>query len=165
MATEMPPLLNLFATESKGFTYDKSMLAYMRFVISESAETDRIALAKCLAEMKYARFLKTVYWAVIRGHILGTQPKCQRCRLKDTVHIHHRNYRIHGQEHDNIDSLVGLCGACHQRQHGMLEDLKQDVREYQAAIPSQGSNQGSLTHISNFILSVQNLLDGEPERS
>jgi len=161
MAGEMPPMLNLLASECAA-TYDHHGLAYMRFVIRESSESEQEALYKCLTGMKYATFLKTAYWQIIRVYVLALSPKCHRCRLRDSSHVHHRNYRIHGVEHDNTDSLVALCGNCHEREHELLPELAQQAREVQAGMISRGSNQGSLAHISDYILDVHKFLKGDP---
>jgi 5-methylcytosine-specific restriction endonuclease McrA len=151
MATDLSPLLNLLATDAKGTKYDHNSLAYMEFVIREASDEDRRALADCLREMKYSRFLKTVYWAIIRARIMALQPNCQRCRVKRTSMIHHRNYHIHGTEHEHIGSLVGLCGGCHQREHDLLPELSQGTREYQASFVVAGANQGNFVHVSEVV--------------
>ncbi len=110
MAGNLPPMLNLLATDAGGTTYDRMSIEYMRFVIGESSATDQQTLIDCLVALPYPKFLKTVYWQIIRAHVIGKAPKCQRCRVKDAFHVHHRSYRIHGAEHHNTDLLVGLCG-------------------------------------------------------
>ena len=149
--TELPPMLNLLATDANNTTYDRNSLAYMRFVIQESSAQDQAQLVEVLKVMKYPQFLKTVYWRIVKAHVMALQPKCQRCRLKDTRFIHHRNYQIHGMEHDNLGALVGVCGDCHQREHDLLPEVEKEVRETQARFYSESSNQGSMEHISTFL--------------
>src|SRR5690348_14724555 len=139
MAGEMPYMLNLLATEAK-CPYGRAALAYMRFVISESSQEERDALRDCLSAMKYGVFLKTAYWQIVRANVLGVHPMCHRCRVNNASHVHHRNYQTHGMEHDNTDALVGLCGACHQREHALLPEIERDARIYQTALESRGSN-------------------------
>ncbi len=161
MDGELPYMLNLLATEA-ACPYPRAALAYMRFVISESSPEEREALRACLVGMKYERFLKTAYWQIVRANVLGVHPMCHRCRVSQASHVHHRNYRIHGMEHDNTDSLVGLCGKCHQREHELIPQIAQEARHIQATLQSRGSNQGSLSHITDFVQDVQRLIDGDP---
>lgn len=162
MVTDLPPMLNLLATDAKNTTYDHNSLAYMEFVIREASRQDRDTLADCLKRMKYQQFLKTVYWRVIKARIMALQPNCQRCRLKNTSVIHHRNYAIHGHEHENMEALVGVCGDCHQREHNLLPELSIEAKERQAVIPIVGSNQGGLSHISTFLRGLE-FADGQTE--
>ena len=75
-------------------------------------------IIKTLAEIPYKDFLQTIYWNVIREYMLSqAKYKCQLCTLKDELHVHHKTYEHHGQEHLYLEDLIVLCKKCHSKFH------------------------------------------------
>ena len=71
-----------------------------------------------LRTMPYANFLQTHYWKVIRRYILHTQHGCAVCaRQNIPIHVHHKTYMHHGEEHIYPEDLVALCATCHAKFH------------------------------------------------
>jgi hypothetical protein len=71
-----------------------------------------------LAAMSYEKFLKTSYWDIIRKYKLyKSKFKCSLCDKDGMLHVHHKTYEHHGEEHNNLDDLIVLCKACHEKFH------------------------------------------------
>lgn len=72
-----------------------------------------------IKQMKYQDFLRTPYWKVVSQQVReDAGNKCQICNDgSKTLHVHHRNYSIHGMEHDNLKDLICLCEDCHAKFH------------------------------------------------
>ena len=43
---------------------------------------------------------------------------CEDCELRQGIHAHHRVFRSQGGN-DTAESLMWLCGACHDKRHGI----------------------------------------------
>ncbi len=74
-------------------------------------------------------FHQTLYWKVIREYLIHSRGyrcesnQCQRFWAggsmygNDALEIHHKQYRIHGEEHRHLDTLYVLHRECHQACH------------------------------------------------
>jgi len=73
---------------------------------------------------KYSEFLKTAYWRNTRKMILLRDGnKCTKCGCKQALQIHHKTYKNHLNEQDNLDDLITLCVACHYNAHKALKHV------------------------------------------
>jgi len=78
-----------------------------------------------LCRMTYDRFLKTIYWFVIREYLIGqNQGKCSHCGFAAHLNVHHSSYDHHGSEHQFLGDLTVLCESCHQKQHVPPGDIE-----------------------------------------
>jgi len=75
-----------------------------------------------LIKLPYNEFLKTEYWQIIRAFKLyKANYKCQLCRAKAEMHVHHSTYKYHGEELTYwATHLIVLCKNCHAKHHDKL---------------------------------------------
>ena len=83
-------------------------------------------------------FHQTLYWKVIREYLIHSRGyrcesnRCQRLRAggsmygNDALEIHHKQYRIHGEEHRHLDTLYVLHRECHQACHPEGRNARED---------------------------------------
>lgn len=72
-----------------------------------------------LIKMPYKEFLMTPYWQAVSWAVRRRYSnKCALCASDGRLHVHHRDYGIHGCEHLYLDELVALCQKCHAAFHG-----------------------------------------------
>jgi 5-methylcytosine-specific restriction endonuclease McrA len=65
----------------------------------------------------YVIYLRSPLWRVRRWMwIVRGGGRCQRCRSRRRLTIHHRTYRRLG--HERRADVTVLCWDCHRRQHG-----------------------------------------------
>jgi len=84
-----------------------------------NADVNWTAIEDHIKGMDYQDFLATPYWKAIAAHTkYKAGYRCQVCNSGAYLNTHHRNYDIHGREHDNINELIVLCNKCHQKFHG-----------------------------------------------
>lgn len=75
-----------------------------------------------LQAMPYDEFLQTIYWDIIRGYKLyKAHYKCELCNQNGQLHVHHKTYENHGNEHEHLDDLIVLCRDCHAKFHNKLD--------------------------------------------
>jgi 5-methylcytosine-specific restriction endonuclease McrA len=76
-----------------------------------------------LRTMPFAEYRKQREWQVRRVQALTrARYRCQMCSSHDaTLDVHHNNYQNYGDERP--EDLVVLCRLCHQKFHGVLEDV------------------------------------------
>ncbi len=80
--------------------------------------------------MDYYEFLKTPYWKAISAHAkYKAGYRCQLCNNSYYLVTHHRNYAIHGREHDYMNELIVLCRICHNKFHEQIPKFKRETRE------------------------------------
>jgi hypothetical protein len=71
-----------------------------------------------LATLPYHRFLRTVYWNLIRQSLfLERGVECELCHSSDFLQIHHRTYIHRGREHEHLGDLLILCARHHTAFH------------------------------------------------
>jgi 5-methylcytosine-specific restriction endonuclease McrA len=64
----------------------------------------------------YMVYLRSPLWRLrLRIWILRAGGRCQRCRSRRRLTIHHRTYRRLG--HERRSDVTVLCWRCHRRQH------------------------------------------------
>lgn len=67
-------------------------------------------------------YLISDHWQKKRAEALAhANWACQLCNQKELLNVHHRTYENLGCE--NIQDLIVLCGLCHDKFHGELEEL------------------------------------------
>lgn len=68
---------------------------------------------------KYADYLRSPLWRWVRDLVRqrsgGT---CERCGFSQAAHTHHQTYDSVYREYDDLQSLVAVCGECHDAIHG-----------------------------------------------
>jgi hypothetical protein len=75
-------------------------------------------LAKKAKGLPYPIFLKSKYWAAVRTIILNRDNKsCKSCGSKFQLHVHHKTYNNHFNEHNHLADMVTLCHLCHKKEH------------------------------------------------
>lgn len=81
-----------------------------------------------IRSMPYYDFLNTPYWKAIADHTkYKAGYRCQLCNSNHKLATHHRNYRIHGFEHANMQELIVICESCHNKFHDRLPKAKPDL--------------------------------------
>jgi 5-methylcytosine-specific restriction endonuclease McrA len=70
-----------------------------------------------------AKYREQKEWKVRRTEALTRAGyKCQMCSSHDaTLDVHHNCYQNYGDERP--EDLVVLCRSCHQKFHGVVEDV------------------------------------------
>lgn len=72
-----------------------------------------------LRKMKYADYLKSEYFQNFRLKVLKSRRyKCERCKGKYRLQIHHKHYASLGNE--KLNDVMVLCITCHERMHFTL---------------------------------------------
>lgn len=66
--------------------------------------------------MEYSDYLKTEHWKLISGAKRQINPRCQRCRSKEELEVHHKFYRSNWYD-TKIQDLETLCHGCHVTHH------------------------------------------------
>ena len=76
-----------------------------------------------LRKMPFAEYRKQPEWQVQRVQALTrARYRCQMCSSHDaTLDVHHNSYQNYGDERP--EDLVVLCRSCHQKSHGVMEDV------------------------------------------
>jgi hypothetical protein len=78
----------------------------------------QVSTIESLKTMPYSEFLTTEYWDIIRKFMLDqARFKCQLCNSNGTLHVHHKTYDHHGNEHNHLEDLIVLCEGCHRKFH------------------------------------------------
>lgn len=73
----------------------------------------------------YNVFIRGAYWKLVRNIILKRDEKtCQKCGSKEKLQVHHKTYKNHLREHENLQDLVTLCENCHKKEHGIVPNYK-----------------------------------------
>lgn len=68
----------------------------------------------------YSEFLKSGYWIMVRNKILKRDNNsCVDCRETKNLHVHHKTYIHHFNEHEHLSDLITLCKSCHERIHSI----------------------------------------------
>jgi hypothetical protein len=66
----------------------------------------------------YNVFLKGKYWEMIRNAVvLRDDNKCMGCGTSLELHVHHKTYTNHLNEHNHLEDLITLCKYCHDKEH------------------------------------------------
>ena len=69
----------------------------------------------------YQAFLTSPYWQEVRVLVLERDGHaCTRCKVAESLHVHHRSYAHHGREKEYLGDLETLCEVCHKAGHGLL---------------------------------------------
>lgn len=81
--------------------------------------------------MLYRDYLLSPQWKLRRLEALKARAfRCQNCRTKKGLNVHHRHYRTLGAE--SLEDLDVLCEDCHKKAHyfksGKKRNLYRDVR-------------------------------------
>ena len=93
------------------------------FVATKKKKKKRVGLSyKGVPILKksctYVDFLKSKYWHVIRLKVLKRDKyTCQHCSKKVKLHVHHKTYKHHLEEHKYMNDLISLCERCHDNAH------------------------------------------------
>ena len=81
----------------------------------------------------YTLYLESKQWAERRAlAIHAANGKCQSCGGRNSLNVHHRNYKRLGKERPT--DLIVLCRDCHDILHGSGLPLNAEVYEIQAAM-------------------------------
>jgi hypothetical protein len=68
---------------------------------------------KCYSDIQLNLY-RTRYWALVRQAVLARDSAtCFRCQ-GNAGYVHHLSYDFFGEDHLHPDSLVSVCGPCHQ---------------------------------------------------
>ena len=81
--------------------------------------------------MNYKRYIRTLYWGIIRGWMTSQTPRCAQCGNPGRLQIHHKTYDHRGSEHLNLQDLEVICSLCHKSEHDLTspeEEKKIDAR-------------------------------------
>jgi hypothetical protein len=78
---------------------------------------------KSLLKLTYKEFLSTRYWKCISLFLRGCFKKCE-CGCADNLHVHHKNYKYIGIDHEHMNVLEVLCEDCHMIEHKKHPELK-----------------------------------------
>jgi len=66
----------------------------------------------------YHKFLRGAYWTYVRRIILKRDnSECQKCNATKKLKVHHKTYKNHFNEHNNLQDLITLCENCHSIEH------------------------------------------------
>lgn len=61
-------------------------------------------------------YLRSRHWRTLRREkIADVGYKCQRCKTRERLDVHHLTYSRLG--HERLSDLKVLCRACHQKEH------------------------------------------------
>jgi len=75
-----------------------------------------------LKGMDYQDFLSTFYWEIVRKYkMVRAGYKCELCNENGVLHVHHKTYEHHGEEHSHLEDLIVLCKDCHAKFHNIAE--------------------------------------------
>ena len=81
-------------------------------------------------ELKYKSFLKSKYWLRVRDMVIERDGNaCTTCKATKHLVVHHKTYKHHGDEENNLSDLITLCSDCHESIH----DLKRKKKEERIA--------------------------------
>lgn len=106
--------------------WNREVSAKRRIDLVRYTDVNWAAISDHIKGMNYRDFLATPYWKAIAAHAkYKAGYRCQLCNSHLSLSTHHRNYAIHGKEHDHINELIVLCNHCHQKFHGKQETLIQ----------------------------------------
>lgn len=72
---------------------------------------------KKLFNKPYKEFLKSKYWKGVRILVLIRDNYTCVCGSKKKLHVHHKTYDNHFDEHNHLEDLVTLCKVCHEKEH------------------------------------------------
>lgn len=66
----------------------------------------------------YPKFIRGSYWRWVRNMVLQRDNStCQNCFSTINLHVHHKTYKNHLEEHLNLQDLITLCKKCHEKEH------------------------------------------------
>lgn len=98
------------------------------FLINEFKTKGQVTpkVSEQLKALPYPEFLNTEYWNTIRKYMLDqAKYKCQLCNSNGTLHVHHKTYEHHGDEHNHLEDLIVLCKQCHEKIHDKAGQYEQ----------------------------------------
>lgn len=76
----------------------------------------RLEEIRDLRRMKYADYLKSDHFQGFRLKVLKSRRyRCERCKGKYRLQIHHKHYASLGNE--KLNDVMVLCITCHERMH------------------------------------------------
>jgi len=85
---------------------------------SKKPKSTMSEMADKLRGKTYKYFLRSKYWRIVREMVLKRDGnKCVRCNCKTSLQIHHKTYKNHFREHENLRDLETLCKTCHEKHH------------------------------------------------
>src|SRR5580698_7137472 len=78
--------------------------------------------------MKYADYLRSEHWRLLRGAKLQISPVCEACGTREEIEVHHKLYRDTWFE-TKLKDLKTLCHYHHvcEHVHGASEAEKQSL--------------------------------------
>jgi hypothetical protein len=69
-------------------------------------------------QSNYERYLASPHWRYVRGLALRRDGyRCQRCRARSGLQVHHRTYAHLGHEEAHLSDLQTLCQRHHRMEH------------------------------------------------
>lgn len=93
-------------------------------MIAELGVRGEISLCKAIYSMKYDIFCHTNYWKAVTQEVKNrANNRCVICNSSNKLLAHHRNYKIHGKEHQYFNELTCLCNSCHFLFHKKSDNL------------------------------------------
>jgi hypothetical protein len=91
--------------------FEEAVWAYLK-------ATFTVAIMEQLRRMPYPQFLETQYWGLARAlKIKAGDDRCERCRDRGPLDVHHMSYKHRGAEIWRLGDLKILCRACHMYYH------------------------------------------------
>ena len=66
--------------------------------------------------MSYREYMQSEHWRLLRGAKLQLSPRCERCKAKTDLEVHHVIYRANLCDGQLLD-LQTLCHDCHMAEH------------------------------------------------
>lgn len=66
--------------------------------------------------MNYSQYLRSEHWRGLRGVKLQLAPRCERCKSKEEIEVHHLVYRASWFD-ARLTDLETLCRTCHLAEH------------------------------------------------
>lgn len=113
---------------------------------------DQQELYDKISNMSYDIFLNTNYWKFISFYIKSKNKfKCQNCNNHNNLECHHKTYKSHGKEHNNLQDLECLCEICHNIKHKITNNKYE--KEYSNTILSDKFKIKSIKNIVSDIKS------------
>lgn len=118
-----------------------------------------------IKRMPYTSFVRTPYWYAVSSAIKDRAGhRCQLCGAGGEMHVHHRDYKKHGGEHDHMNDLICLCREHHLSYHANDKTAKPKAPKVKSWTSNRAANviQGQGAYITQR--AHQRRLEGMPDR-
>ena len=88
-------------------------------LVSDFPNDKKKEIKEYIQSIPYTVFLNSIYWRIVSSTIKHRQKKCSLCGKRIGLQVHHKNYKHHGFELQNMDDLIVLCRDCHKKIHNI----------------------------------------------